>query len=90
MVNKLINNKTWNARSLGGNATEFHIGWVNYLDENDAWQEIDCIVTKTGTDFTVTKAPFNFSAPLYSDGVAFFESDKNFDLSNITNITADY
>ena len=89
MVNKLINNKTWNAKNLGGNATEFHIGWVNYLDGNDEWQEIDCIVTKTDTDFTVTKAPFNFSAPLYSDGVAFFESDNKFDITNKSKITAD-
>ena len=64
MVNKLIDNKTWNARKVSSNQTEFHVGWVNYLDENDDWQEIDCIVTKTDSDFTVTKAPFNFTAPL--------------------------
>ena len=89
MVNKLIDNKTWNARKVSSNQTEFHVGWVNYLDENDAWQEIDCIVTKTASDFTVTKAPFNFSAPLFSDGVAFFESDNKFDITNKTKITAD-
>ena len=89
MVNKLIDNKTWNARKVSSNQTEFHIGWVNYLDENDAWQEIDCIVTKTASDFTVTKAPFNFSAPLYSDGEAFFESDNKFDITNKSKITAD-
>ena len=89
MVNKLIDNKTWNARKVSSNQTEFHVGWVNYLDENDAWQEIDCIVTKTASDFTVTKAPFNFSAPLYSDGEAFFESDNKFDITNKTKITAD-
>ena len=89
MVNKLIDNKTWNARKVSSNQTEFHVGWVNYLDENDAWQEIDCIVTKTDSDFTVTKAPFNFSAPLYSDGVAFFESDNKFDITNKSKITAD-
>jgi len=89
MVNKLIDNKTWNARKVSSNQTEFHVGWVNYLDENDAWQEIDCIVTKTESNFTVTKAPFNFSAPLFSDGVAFFESDNKFDITNKTKITAD-
>ena len=89
MVNKLINNKTWNGRKSAANTTEFHVGWVNYLDENDDWQEIDCIVTKTDSDFTVTKAPFNFSAPLFSDGVAFFESDNKFDITNKTKITAD-
>jgi len=89
MVNKLIDNKTWNGRKSGANQTEFHVGWVNYLDENDKWQEIDCIVTKTDTNFTVTKAPFNFSAPLYSDGEAFFESDNRFDITNKTKITAD-
>ena len=89
MVNKLIDNKTWNARKVSSNQTEFHVGWVNYLDENDDWQEIDCIVTKTDSDFTVTKAPFNFSAPLYSDGVAFFESDSKFDITTKAKITAD-
>ena len=89
MVNKLIDNKTWNARKISSNQTEFHVGWGNYLDDNDAWQEIDCIVIKTDTNFTVTKAPFNFSAPLYSDGVAFFESDNKFDITNKTKITAD-
>ena len=89
MVNKLIDNKTWNARKVSSNQTEFHVGWVNYLDDNDAWQEIDCIVIKTASDFTVTKAPFNFSAPLFSDGVAFFESDNKFDITNKTKITAD-
>jgi len=89
MVSKLIDNKTWNARKVSSSQTEFHVGWVNYLDENDAWQEIDCIVTKTASDFTVTKAPFNFSAPLFSDGVAFFESDSKFDITNKAKITAD-
>ena len=89
MVNKLIDNKTWNGRKSGANQTEFHVGWVNYLDENDEWQEIDCIVTKTDSNFTVTKAPFNFSAPLYSDGEAFFESDNRFDITDKTKITAD-
>jgi hypothetical protein len=89
MVNKLKDNKTWNARKSGANTTEFHVGWVNYLDENDDWQEIDCIVTKTDSDFTVTKAPFNFSAPLYSDGEAFFESDNRFDITDKSKITAD-
>ena len=89
MVNKLIDNKTWNGRKSGANTTEFHVGWVNYLDENDDWQEIDCIVTKTDSDFTVTKAPFNFSAPLFSDGEAFFESDNRFDITDKSKITAD-
>ena len=89
MVNKLIDNKTWNARKVSSNTTEFHVGWVNYLDENDEWQEIDCVVTKTDSNFTVTKAPFNFSAPLYSDGEAFFESDNRFDITDKTKITAD-
>ena len=88
MVNKLIDNKTWNARKVSSNTTEFHVGWVNYLDENDEWQEIDCVVTKTDSNFTVTKAPFNFSAPLYSDGEAFFESDNKFDITNKSKITA--
>ena len=89
MVNKLIDNKTWNARKVSSTQTDFHIGWVNYLDDNDAWQEIDCIVIKTDTNFTVTKAPFNFTAPLFSDGEAFFESDNKFDITNKTKITAD-
>ena len=89
MVNKLIDNKTWNARKVSSTQTDFHVGWVNYLDENDDWQEIDCIVIKTDTNFTVTKAPFNFTAPLFSDGEAFFESDNKFDITNKTKITAD-
>ena len=46
MVNKLIDNKTWNGRKVSSNQTEFHTGWVNYLDDNDEWQEIDCINSK--------------------------------------------
>ena len=90
---KIKDGKTWNAvpatSNKGEAATEFSVGWVNYLDGSDDWQAIDCIVTKTDSDFTVTKAPFNFSAPLFSDGEAFFEVDNNFDIFSKTKISAD-
>lgn len=82
------NGKHWNARTLnevveGGKITrqlELHVGWVNYLDENGDWQEIDCNYIEVADGFEVTKAPFSFHAPKFADGVATFESNVRFDV----------
>lgn len=31
----------WNSRPAGKAGTEFHVGWVNFLDEGDAWRRSD-------------------------------------------------
>lgn len=90
----LKNGKHWNARPTtlnGKQATEFHVGWVNYLDSVGDWCSIDCeIVEVLGSNhkFEVTKAPFNFTAPEYADGEVYFASDNCFDVFNKSLITA--
>jgi len=91
MLNKLHNQRTWNAKPVlhkSKNATEFHGKWINYLDAKKEWQPIDCIIKKTDKDFRVVEAPFNFVAPLYANEPVFFESDNKFDVFNKTEITA--
>ena len=81
----LKNDRQWNARpvvSNGKKATEFHIGFVNYLNPANEWAEIDCIIKESGTVFEVTKAPFECTMPMYADGEAFFNNTNRFDVFN--------
>ena len=79
--NKLNNQRSWNARPAPEGGTEFHVGWVNYLDENDKWQEIDCTFQDTGTHFEITKAPFSIKLPkTLKGGDVIFTGDNRFDV----------
>lgn len=87
----LKDGKHWNARPamLGGKpATELHVGWVNYLDVDDDWFRIDCIVQEIGGVFLVVDAPFECTMPQYADGEAIFNCNNHFDVFNKTKITA--
>src|SRR3990167_6773131 len=90
-LRKLVQGKTWNARPIvkdGLPATEFHGKWLHYLDADDAWQDIDCLIKETAEDFRVVEAPFNFIASKFADEAVLFESDNRFDVFNKTKITA--
>jgi hypothetical protein len=74
---------TWNADRVanadGSVTAEVHGKWVNYLNGSGSWEAIDTTLTKTGSGFAMTKAPFSFRAPLTADGEAYFESNSRFD-----------
>lgn len=81
----LKNGRYCNARPItlkGKQATEFHVGFVNYLNSANEWAEIDCIIKESGAVFEVTKAPFECTFPLYADGEAFFNNTNRFDVFN--------
>ncbi|MCK5613905.1 hypothetical protein KAR91_69225, partial [Candidatus Pacearchaeota archaeon] len=78
----------WNSKQLAHNKAEFHIGWVNYLDDADIWQPIDCGIVDTGNGFEVTKAPFSCSFPKYSTGIAEMYSTNRWDIWKKEKITA--
>jgi len=78
----------WNCRTVAAGVTEFHVGWVNYLDEGDAWRPIDCALAAGPTGFTVREAPFFFQAPRFADQAAYFESNCRYDVFAQTRITA--
>ena len=72
-IKLLKNHKHWNAKPTkldGKDATEFHGKWINYLDANDNWQEINTDFVETVDKFEMKNAPFEMYIPLYSDGVA--------------------
>ena len=72
-IKLLKNHKHWNAKPTkldGKDATEFHSKWVNYLNANDNWQEINTDFVETVDKFEMKNAPFEMYVPLYSDGVA--------------------
>ena len=54
-LEKLINGKTWNVKTKTDDqdnlVAEIYVGQVNYLDENNEWQEIDHRFIDTGTHF---------------------------------------
>lgn len=88
-LKKLVNGKTWNARPFNAikpavpratNNTEFTGAWINYLDENDEWQEIDTSFVDSITHFSVDKAPFEVEIPKFSDEVAKFIVNNRFDV----------
>jgi hypothetical protein len=82
-LSKLKNNKTWNAvqTKFGHKATtEIHGGWIHYLDSNLDWADIDCLLVEGDNGFKITKAPFTFIAPKFSDGSAFFNITNRFDV----------
>lgn len=78
----------WNSRTVGAGVTEFHVGWVNYLDEGDAWRPIDRELSEGPTGFTVRAAPFFFQAPCFADQAAYFESNCRYDVFKRERITA--
>lgn len=82
-LTKLYNGKHWNARPTildGKQATEFHVGFVNYLNGDDTWAEIDCTIIDTGDGFVMYKAPFECTFPKYADGEAIFHNNNRFDV----------
>lgn len=78
----------WNSRPAGPGITEFHVGWINYLDADDRWRPIDCELTAREDGFAVTQAPFAFVAPRFADGAAYLESNCRFDIFRKERITA--
>lgn len=80
----LIEGKAWNARPVkdknGNDATEFHSKWVNYLDKNNKWQEIDASIEDLGTHFEVNKAPFIAKIPKLSTGTTEFIVNNRWDV----------
>lgn len=89
-INKLKKGRHWNAQPIihkGKPAVEFSAKWVNFLDENGDWKEINCLIEKQSDGFRVTKAPFNFFSPLFADGIAEFETDVRYDIFDQSEIT---
>jgi hypothetical protein len=80
--------RSWNSRPVRPGVTAFHVGWVNYLDEDDAWRAIDCVPVAGPTGFTVRAAPFFFQAPRFADQAAYFESNCRYDVFKRERITA--
>jgi hypothetical protein len=79
----LVGQQHWNSETYkedGKVKMEIHGGWVNYMNESLDFVPINCLPLKTPEGFVVTQAPFNFIAPLYADGEAFFESDVRYDI----------
>ena len=68
--------RSYNARATDlGNGriqTEFHTKWINYLDENLTWREINPHFVQTEAGFEITAAPFEIRAPLTARGTAMF------------------
>jgi hypothetical protein len=73
---QLTRGRDFNARSTNlGNGriqTEFHGKWINYLDADRTWREIDPDFVETATGFEMTKAPFDVHAPLSARGAVTF------------------
>ena len=72
--------RSWNARPLGASQTEIHAKWINYLDSDGLWKDIDHRVIQSPTGFSMDKAPFTFRAPLRSIDIAEFESTVRWDI----------
>ncbi|NTW31403.1 MAG: hypothetical protein HGB12_02020 [Bacteroidetes bacterium] len=60
--------------------TEFHEKWINYMDENNTWKEIDPVFVKTDKGFEMNEAPFEVLAPLYADETAIFNNNNRYDV----------
>jgi hypothetical protein len=73
---QLTRGRDYNARSTdlgnGRMQTEFHGKWINYLDADRTWREIDPDFVETATGFEMTKAPFDVHAPLSAHGAVTF------------------
>lgn len=82
--------KAWNAEpTQDGTGTEFHVGWVNYLDANEDWQNIDCTLIPTNGGFEMKKAPFEVFIPEFSDGTATLHNNNRFDIADKVKIDED-
>src|SRR3990167_2568280 len=73
-LEKLINGKTWNVKTKTDDqdnlVAEIYVGQVNYLDENNEWQEIDHRFIDTGTHFEMRKSTFSLELPKTARGIA--------------------
>jgi len=87
-MRKSTDGRSWNSRPVRPGVTEFHVGWLNYLDEDDAWRPIDCVLVEGPTGFSVREAPFFFQAPRHADQAAYFESNCRYDVFRKARITA--
>jgi hypothetical protein len=60
--------------------TQFHVKWINYLDEDRTWREIDPNFVETATGFEMTQAPFEVRVPLSARGAATFVNKNRWDV----------
>jgi len=81
MAKRNWNSKTY-ARNDGKVDSEFKISWINYLDANFEWKEIDTTLVDNGSFFTIVGAPFQVKIPKSSLGTAQFISDNRWDVFN--------
>lgn len=81
--NQIVYKEDWNATHyLQENGTvkaDFDIGWINYLDSNNEWQDIDSTLKKNGDFYEMNKAPFTVKIPTMSNGTATFTSNNRWD-----------
>lgn len=61
--------------------------WVNYKTA-EGWGDIDTSLTQTTRGFVMNKAPFEFTAPLVSQGTALFHNNNLWDEKTKTGISA--
>ena len=73
--------KGWNYEAVRKNnitTTTFHAKWVNYLDSDNQWKDINLSLEKTETGFLMNNAPFQVKLPLFSDGQAIFVNQNRY------------
>ena len=77
--------ETWNTKSVlcKDNClmrkVDFRNKWVNYLDENGSWQDIQSSFREEGGEFISDQLPFIFKAPLVSTGESAFIANVRYD-----------
>ncbi|NTW31034.1 MAG: hypothetical protein HGB12_00090 [Bacteroidetes bacterium] len=59
---------------------EFHGKWINYMNENNTWKEINPDFVKTAKGFEMKEAPFQVLAPFYADEPAVFNNNNRYDV----------
>ncbi|NTW31491.1 MAG: hypothetical protein HGB12_02505 [Bacteroidetes bacterium] len=64
----------------GKRQTEFHGKWINYMDENGTWKEINPVFVKTVRGFEMDKAPFEVLAPFFANEPAIFNNNNRYDV----------
>lgn len=69
-----------------GNKYQIASGQINYLNRNNLWEAIDCLLKSNSGVFEVDKAPFEFQAPKFADQAAEILFKKRFDIFHKKNI----
>jgi uncharacterized repeat protein (TIGR01451 family) len=64
----------------GSMTSEFHSKFINYIDKNDDWNEIDLSFTETDEGFSMSRAPYELIAGKLSTDNIRFVSTNQFDV----------